>query len=173
MWNFGDAGAFWGKGSFEAETYLKETVHPECGEICIGPAGENLVQFACVNSEYFRQAARGGPGAVMGSKNLKGVAIKGSGGVSCADIGRVLELLLQHRERYRNSPIGQARHRYGTPLTLNITHRAGMLPTHNFSRGRFDRGYRRRWTRTASPTRRSPIGPAGDAPSAAAASTSK
>lgn len=135
-----DAGPFWGKGSFEAETYLKETVHPECGEICIGPAGENLVTFACVNSEYFRQAARGGPGAVMGSKNLKGVAVKGSGGVSCADIERVFDLLLQHREKYKVSPIGQARHRYGTPLTLNITHAAGMLPTHNFSRGRFERG---------------------------------
>jgi aldehyde:ferredoxin oxidoreductase len=135
-----DAQSFWGKGSFEVETYLKETFHPECGEICIGPAGENLVKYACVNSEFFRQAGRGGAGAVMGSKNLKAVAVKGSGGIRCANIQRVFELILKHYEIFKVSPIGIARHRYGTPLTLNITHAAGMLPTRNYSTGRFERG---------------------------------
>lgn len=135
-----DAGPFWGKGSFETETYLKEAFHPECGEMCIGPAGENLVKYACVNSEYFRQAGRGGAGAVMGSKNLKAVAVKGSGGIRCADIQRVFELIQEHYKIFKVSPIGIARHRYGTPLTLNITHAAGMLPTRNYSTGRFERG---------------------------------
>jgi aldehyde:ferredoxin oxidoreductase len=135
-----DAGSFWGKGSFETENYLKESFHPECGEMCIGPAGENLVKYACVNSEYFRQAGRGGAGAVMGSKNLKAVAIKGSGGIRCADMQRIFELIQEHYKIFKVSPIGIARHRYGTPLTLNITHPAGMLPTRNYSTGQFERG---------------------------------
>lgn len=135
-----DAEPFWGKGSFDTEDYLKEVFHPECGEICIGPAGENLVKYACVNSEYFRQAGRGGAGAVMGSKNLKAVAVKGSGGIRCADINRLFELIQEHYKIFKVSPIGIARHRYGTPLTLNITHPAGMLPTRNFSTGQFERG---------------------------------
>jgi aldehyde:ferredoxin oxidoreductase len=135
-----DAGHLWGKRSFEAETYIKDTFHHECGEICIGPAGENLVTFACVNSEYYRQAGRGGVGAVMGSKNLKLLAIKGSGGIRCSNLPRLLELVQEHYKRFKVSPIGKARHRYGTPLTLNITHAAGMLPTRNFSTGRFEKG---------------------------------
>jgi aldehyde:ferredoxin oxidoreductase len=137
---FRDAGPYWGKGSFETEDYLKEAFHPECGEICIGPAGENLVKYACVNSEYFRQAGRGGAGAVMGSKNLKAVAVKGSGGIPCADINRVFELLQDHHKIFKVSPIGIARHRYGTPLTFNITNAAGMAPTRNYSTGQFPRG---------------------------------
>lgn len=135
-----DATAFWGHGSFRAERHLKETFHPECGELCIGPAGENLVKYACVNSEFFRQAARGGPGAVMGSKNLKGVAVKGSGAIKCADMASLFRLIIEHHARFLDSPVGSARHRYGTPLTLNITHAAGMLPTRNFSAGQFERG---------------------------------
>ncbi len=135
-----DAGHLWGKGSFEVETYIKETFHPECGEICIGPAGENLVNFACINSEFFRQAGRGGAGAVMGSKNLKLLAVKGSGGIQVAHLQRLLDLVLKHHAKFKVSPIGIARHRYGTPLTYNITHAAGMLPTRNFKTGRFERG---------------------------------
>ncbi len=134
------AEGLWGKGSFEVETYLKENFHPECGEVCIGPAGENRVRFACVNSEYFRQAGRGGVGAVMGAKNLKAIAVKGSGGISCANMPRVFQLVQEHHKKFQVSPIGISRRRYGTPLTLNITHAAGMLPTRNFSTGRFERG---------------------------------
>jgi aldehyde:ferredoxin oxidoreductase len=135
-----DARDLWGKGSFEAETYIKETFHPECGEICIGPAGENLVKFACINSEFFRQAGRGGAGAVMGSKNLKLIAVKGSGGIKVAHLQRLFDLVLKHHGKFKISPIGIARHRYGTPLTYNITHAAGMLPTRNFTTGQFARG---------------------------------
>jgi aldehyde:ferredoxin oxidoreductase len=101
-----DAGRLWGKGSFEAETFIKESFHPECGEICIGPAGENRVHFACINSEYYRQAGRGGAGAVMGSKNLKLLAIKGRGGIPCADLKGLLTLVRDHYRRFKASPIG-------------------------------------------------------------------
>ncbi|RJP74226.1 MAG: aldehyde ferredoxin oxidoreductase, partial [Candidatus Abyssobacteria bacterium SURF_17] len=123
---FRDAGHLWGKGAFAAETYVRETFHPDCGSLAIGPAGENLVHFACVGSDYFRQAGRGGAGAVMGSKNLKLIAIKGSGGIRCANIKGVRDLVLKHYETYLDSAAGLAHRRYGTPLTLTVTHSAGM-----------------------------------------------
>ena len=76
----------------------------------------------------------------MGSKNLKAIAVKGSGGIRCADMQRIFELIQEHYKIFKVSPIGIARHRYGTPLTLNITHPAGMLPTRNYSTGQFERG---------------------------------
>jgi aldehyde:ferredoxin oxidoreductase len=134
---FHDARHLWGKGAFEVESYVKANFHPDCGIITIGPAGENLLDCGCVGSEYYRKAGRGGAGAVMGSKNLKSLAVKGGGGIPCADITKVRSLILDHYQEFKKSPVGQARHRYGTPLTLNITHPAGMLPTRNFTVGQF------------------------------------
>ena len=136
--DFQDASHLWGQGAFAAEKYIKEHFHPDCGTLSIGPAGENLVNYACVGSEYFRKAGRGGAGAVMGSKNLKLIALKGSGGVKCANMERLYQLILEHYQKFKVSPVGSARHKYGTPLTLNITNEAGMLPTRNFSRGQFN-----------------------------------
>jgi aldehyde:ferredoxin oxidoreductase len=133
------AESFRGRGCFETESHLKEILHPDCGSLTIGPAGENLLKIACVSSEYFRKAGRGGSGAVLGSKNVKGIAVKGSGGIPCADIPAMHALVRKHVELYQKSPIAKARHLFGTPLTLNITHPAGMLPTRNFTRGQFDK----------------------------------
>jgi aldehyde:ferredoxin oxidoreductase len=127
--NFKDASHLWGKGAFESETYIKNNFHPECGCISIGPAGENLLPFASVGSEYFRKAGRGGAGAVMGSKNIKIIAVKGSGGIKCADMEKLHKLILKHQKRVK--------FRMMTPMTISITNAAGMLPTRNFSRGQF------------------------------------
>ncbi len=126
---FKEAKYLWGKGAFETETYIKETFHPECGCISIGPAGENLLPFACIGSEYFRKAGRGGAGAVMGSKNLKIVAIKGHGSIKCADVEKLHKLTLKHQKKIT--------YRIMTPMTISITNSAGMLPTRNFSKGQF------------------------------------
>ena len=129
---FSDAKHLWGKGAFDTETYIKENFDPDCGALSIGPAGENLLPFACVGSEYFRKAGRGGAGAVMGSKNLKTIAIKGSKGISCANINSLKDLILIHSKRVRSG--------YMTPNSLTITNAAGMLPTRNFSKGQFKKG---------------------------------
>ncbi len=126
---FSETSQIWGKGAIETESYVKEHFHPECGCLTIGPAGENLLPFACVSSAFFRKAGRGGAGAVMGSKNLKYIAIKGSGGISCADMSTLRTLILKHRKRVRQ--------KFTTPMTISITNAAGMLPTRNFSQGQF------------------------------------
>ena len=127
---FLDATQLWGKGAFEAETYFREHFNPECGTLTIGPAGENLIPFACVGSDYFRKAGRGGAGAVMGSKNLKSIIIKGSGGIECANIDDLKNLILKYRKSFKQ--------RFTTPMTVSITNAAGMIPTRNFSKGQFN-----------------------------------
>jgi aldehyde:ferredoxin oxidoreductase len=134
------ADAIWGKDSFETDRILKETEgDPYVGITSIGPAGERLCRFACLNSELYRQAGRGGVGAVMGSKNLKAIVIKGKGRVHQHDRKRLVALNQQNYQRSRKSEVARARMRYGTPLTLNITHAGGILPTKNFQFGTWEK----------------------------------
>jgi len=127
----------WGQDTFQTETFLKGKFGEDSGTACIGPAGENLVAFASINSDYFRQAARGGVGAVMGSKNLKAVVVRGTGGVRCYDGRRLVEMVKEYKARLTGSDQAQRRMKYGTPLTLNITNSLGMLPTRNFQESVF------------------------------------
>ncbi len=135
-----EADAIWGKDSFETEGILKEAEgNPSVGVTSIGPAGENLCKFACINSDLYRQAGRGGVGAVMGSKNLKAIVIKGAGVVQSHDRGKIIELNKEYARRSRESEVAKARMKYGTPLTLNITHTGGILPTKNFQFGTWEK----------------------------------
>jgi len=135
-----EASGIWGKDSFETERGLKEVEkNPNLGVSSIGPAGEKLCKFACINSDFYRQAGRGGVGAVMGSKNLKAIAVQGKEAVSLHDRRRVVELNRQNYQRSKTSTVAQARMKYGTPLTLNITHMGGILPTKNFQFGTWEK----------------------------------
>ncbi|MBR0597463.1 aldehyde ferredoxin oxidoreductase family protein [Sinanaerobacter chloroacetimidivorans] len=133
---FRDAGKLWGLDCYEAERALKEIHGPEYGRIVIGPAGEKLSNLASVNSDFGRQAARGGPGAILGSKNVKGVVARGTKqGVKCHDPEAVLRLNREHIKMSDESFMGRIRKRFGTPYTLTVTNAAGMLPTRNFKTG--------------------------------------
>ena len=80
-----DASEIWGKSVFETTDWLKENTKEEAKVACIGQAGENLVKYAGILNDYNRAAGRSGVGAVMGSKNLKAVAVRGTKGVKTAD----------------------------------------------------------------------------------------
>jgi aldehyde:ferredoxin oxidoreductase len=135
-----DAAGIWGKDSFAAEKTLKEMPgNASAGVSSIGPAGENLCSYACINSDYYRQAARGGVGTVMGSKRLKAIVIKSGQKMEFHDHQRIVELNRANYERAKVSQVFQARSKYGTPLTLNFTHTGGILPTKNFQFGTWDR----------------------------------
>jgi aldehyde:ferredoxin oxidoreductase len=142
----GDGGAeilsaegIWGRESFEAERLLKDKEGKGVVVTSIGPAGENLCLYACINSDHYRQAARAGVGAVMGSKNLKALVVKGSGGAEFHDRKQVVELNRKNYELAKNSQLFQARSKYGTSLTLNVTNTGGILPTQNFQYGSWDK----------------------------------
>jgi aldehyde:ferredoxin oxidoreductase len=135
-----EADSIWGKDSFETERMLKEVEkNPSVGVSSIGPAGEKLSRFACINSDLYRQAGRGGVGAVMGSKRLKAIVVKGTKGVDLHDRAKLVELNRETYRRSQKSQVAQARKKYGTPLTLNITHAGGILPTKNFQFGTWEK----------------------------------
>lgn len=131
--SFVDAGDLWGKGSHEAESLLAEQYGREFSILSIGPAGENLSNMACINSDYYRQAGRGGIGAVMGSKKMKAILIKGTGGVKVPDIAkatdRILELLHEDVLQEDNTFVYDA----GTTAFLEACNDGGILPWKNFS----------------------------------------
>ena len=133
---FNDAKDVWGQDAYIAERHLRAVHGQEYGTMCIGPAGENLSLIAGINSDFGRQAARGGGGAILGSKNIKAILAHGTKqGVSCHDYEKILELNRKHIKQIDESFMGKIRKRFGTPYTLNITNPAGMLPTRNFQKG--------------------------------------
>ena len=135
-----EADWIWGKDSFAAEKTLKELEgNGSAGVSSIGPAGENLCSYACINSDYYRQAARCGVGAVMGSKRLKAIVVRGTKNVEFHDHKRIIELNRENYQRAKVSQVFQARSKYGTPLTLNFTHTGGILPTKNFQYGTWEK----------------------------------
>jgi len=135
-----EADRLWGRDSFETEGLLKEMERdPSVGVSSIGPAGERLCKIACINSDLYRQAGRGGVGAVMGSKNLKAIVVKGGKSIDLHDRKRITDLNRANYHRAQKSQVAQARMKYGTPLTLNITHVGGILPTKNFQFGTWEK----------------------------------
>ena len=81
-----DAGRLWGLDAKETQVALEaETADPKVRAVCIGPAGERQSLLACVMNDGHRAAGRGGAGAVMGSKKLKAIAVRGTGTISVAD----------------------------------------------------------------------------------------
>jgi len=134
-----EAEALKGAGAFQTEARIKQMVGDEQVKIlAIGPAGENLVPFACICSERYRQLGRGGLGAVMGSKNLKAIAIRGWLDVRVADMARCLEVAAAaHAEDGILDPEFDI-YEFGTPVLVDMTQESGLLPTRNFQSGRFE-----------------------------------
>jgi len=129
-----DASHLWGKGALE----VQEPVSREEGKLAIGPAGENLVRFACVMSGD-RSLARCGVGAVLGSKNLKGATAKGGKKVPADDARALGEVKKAWAQALREHPVtGSMLRDYGTAVMVNRTNASFLLPTHNFARGSFD-----------------------------------
>ncbi len=133
-----DASELMGKGIFETEETLKKR-HPGVRVGSIGPAGEKLVKFACIGFDLYRQAGRGGAGCVMGSKNLKAIAVTGDRKVRYADEREFRALVKNAHHSIKTNDTVSLRTRYGTPLWVNPVNEAGLLPTKNFSKGVFDK----------------------------------
>ena len=102
---FIDAGTMWGRGTDETqETIKKELKDPDAQVMCIGPAAENLVSFSCIMTGMHSAAGHGGFGAVMGSKNLKAVAVRGKGGVKIARLTEFLNVCSDLSHRITQNP---------------------------------------------------------------------
>jgi aldehyde:ferredoxin oxidoreductase len=128
--------------TYQAETILKKEVGDNSARVAvIGPAAERLSNFGLVQNDYFHHAGRGGIGAILGSKNLKALVIRGTGSISLAHpdslLGFIAKDVLEKRLMPERKEAVRNRMRYGTTYTSTITNKVGILPVRNFQEGRF------------------------------------
>lgn len=134
-----DATHLWGKSTHETEDLILREFHADAKVACIGPAGEKLVRFACIVNDKHRAAGRSGVGAVMGSKNLKAVAVRGTGGVGVADAPAFREAARETFRMLRSHPVtAEGLPALGTAVLVNVINQSGALPTRNFQSGTFE-----------------------------------
>lgn len=135
-----DAGHLWGKTTDETEDLIRAEFHGDAKVACIGPAGENQVRFACIINDKHRAAGRSGVGTVMGSKNLKAIAVRGTGGVTAASPTEFREAARETLKMLRQHPVtGEGLPALGTAILVNIINQSGALPTNNSQFGTFDK----------------------------------
>jgi aldehyde:ferredoxin oxidoreductase len=133
-----DASHLWGKGVFETTEALGQNRNKR-NVLCIGPAGENLVRIAAIMNDKERALARGGPGAVMGSKNLKAIVVEGDEKNKPADQDQFKFLLYETGKLLKASPLtSQALPEFGTAVVMNVINEIGALPTRNFQQSQFE-----------------------------------
>jgi len=135
---FKDASAIWGMTTKEAQTEIRKQLNDRLVRTAsIGIAGENLVRYACVLNDLKFAYGRGGLGAVMGSKKLKAVAVRGDKKPESKDpeaIQRIAKWMAAH---WKESPGTLSRSKYGTADTIMSMDRLGIMPTRNFQGGSF------------------------------------
>ncbi len=131
-----DAGHLWGKKTAEVQKLIRDDLGDERVRVAqCGIAGENLVRYACIMHDVNRAAGRGGLGAVMGSKKLRAVAVRGTGTVENADPDELVKIrdgFIALRER-----AWQGLQRHGTGAGVGSLNETGRLPTRNFRAGTF------------------------------------
>jgi len=133
-----DATHLWGKGVRETTAALGQKDNRR-SVLCIGPAGENLSRIAAIMNDGARALARGGPGAVMGSKGLKAVVVEGNRRPEIADRERFKFVQYESRKMLTASPLtSQALPEFGTVVLMNIVNYFGVLPTRNFCQSQFE-----------------------------------
>jgi len=130
-----DASPIMGKGIFQTEEWLKNQIDFEIKTLSIGPAGETLIEFACVGSESYRQMGRGGAGALFGSKNLKAIVARGTGGVQVKEIKSFYNKVSEHTNNNLLTEDNLWAKTFGTPQLVDVTNEMGIHPTRNFSKG--------------------------------------
>lgn len=122
-----------GKTCLETEGIIKEYLGQEAIKmISIGIAGENKVRYACVNSDWSRNAGRSGMGAIMGSKNLKAVVIRGSDDLPVNDIQRLMEETQKANKYLKNHKFFKLWQEQGLMNVIQYANDIGILPTYNF-----------------------------------------
>jgi aldehyde:ferredoxin oxidoreductase len=135
---FHDAGELWGMRVFALTEKLGQNNNKR-NVLCIGPAGENLSRIAAIMNDRERALARGGPGAVMGSKNLKAIVVEGKDRPEIADKDQFKFLLYEARKSLAQSPLtSQALPEFGTVVLMNIMNTVGALATRNHQQTQFE-----------------------------------
>lgn len=135
-----DASHLWGKDVFETDDIIRKTHGKRCRVLSIGQAGENLVRFAAIMNDRDRASARSGLGAVMGSKKLKAISVKGTGKIEVAEPKNYLKQMDEFYERMMSNAFTPGRVKYGTTSLVELMQHIGRLPSYNMRQGVFE-GY--------------------------------
>ncbi len=134
-----DAGDLWGKDVRETTRAIEQAHEdPDIQVACIGPAGENKVLFSSIMTSYYNAAARGGVGAVMGSKNLKAVAVRGHGGITVAQPPNFRQAVLESIEASYQDFSAKTSYLYGTSSSVSVINELGSFPSYNFRTGHIE-----------------------------------
>jgi len=129
-----------GKKVLETEGIIRQkSQDTELKIVSIGPAGENLVSFGCVTGDWGRNAGRCGMGAVMGSKNLKAIAVRGTKDLPVADLKRLVEESNKGFAELAAHPMFSFWQDQGLMSVIDYANKLGIMPTYNFKDGRFER----------------------------------
>jgi aldehyde:ferredoxin oxidoreductase len=127
-----DATHLWGKDPFSTQEILRKEIGDEEIHIAtIGLAGEQQAPYAMILCDI-RASGRGGMGAVMGSKNLKAIVVRGTGGVTVPNILKVHTTTMRLNELVATTPAVKGLSEYGTPRNVGAMNEAGILPTRNW-----------------------------------------
>jgi aldehyde:ferredoxin oxidoreductase len=131
---FRSAKKLWGMKTTDTQQIIKNELHDQNIRIaCIGPAGENQIKIACIINEW-RAVGRKGLGAVMGSKNLKAIAIRGTGEVAVADKDKLKAARAEMTKAMKESPVLYPNFsKLGTAMVVDHTCAMGIFPTKNFT----------------------------------------
>ncbi|MFW9848531.1 MAG: aldehyde ferredoxin oxidoreductase family protein [Candidatus Thorarchaeota archaeon] len=134
--SFDDASGIWGKGVYESTELLHQKYGQEFSVYTIGPGGENQALIATACCETAHQTGRGGSGAVLGSKNLKAIVVRGTKAVEAADIALVREVNKEFNAKWRELDIDFKK--YGSRHLVEIANEVGQFPAYNSKNGYFE-----------------------------------
>jgi aldehyde:ferredoxin oxidoreductase len=135
-----DASKIWGKDTGEAQSIIREELNDSRIRIAlIGKGGENLVHFAGILNDLNHANARTGMGAVMGSKKLKAIAVRGSNKINVVDSEKIKEVAKSYGKRVMKNPLSKALRVNGTIDFISGGNQAGWLPTRNWTQAGFEK----------------------------------
>ncbi len=135
---FRKADIVWGMTTDATRDFLRDETSKDSKMVVIGPAGERLVRISAIVTDDMRTAARGGGGAVMGSKNLKAIVVKGSSRPTIYDEDAFREVVKEQVERFVKNPVFERLKAFGTDGSCYPFYTLGHFPTYNFKQLELD-----------------------------------
>jgi aldehyde:ferredoxin oxidoreductase len=133
-----DAAHLWGQNTYATQDTVRDEVDVKSARVCvIGPAGENLALFASIMCDHGRMAGRTGLGAVMGSKNLKAIAVHGENEIPVFDLSKYKSLRSESNRKLRDDNEAKVIREVGTAGAANYAEYLGAMPVKYYSSGSF------------------------------------
>jgi len=137
---FHDASHIWGKDTYETDDIIRQEVGiKNAGIVVIGPAAENLVKFGIIANNYWRSMSRTGPGTVLGSKKVKGIAFYGDQKRKISNPDMLSQLWKKTRDQAKDNPRLEKYREEGTIMSVALTNKAGAFPSKYWSMGTYDK----------------------------------